>query len=408
MDFAYINILSYIIYFVFNGLMLNFASIILNKCSKNVFILTFFAFLNVLATYLFLNASTYNSPFSFYFTLLFMLIIEFRIIARTSFRQILFCACIITFHIASVHFPLIVILAHWLNISPLAVLHNSDMRLFSIMFVCVLICLFSFVVRTLIPTKHIKRISDAKTFSWMITVFTFVLIAIITVTTILLFTDEIYIEQLVISIVTPIFYMALFYYNFKYALNFLNMTMYKRKSDDAKIIYDKVLEQKKLALEKSMKDNLTGLYNRQIGHDSLIALCKASNDFAFLFVDANALKYVNDNYGHEKGDLLLKEIANCISTTIRDIDIACRFGGDEFIVILNDVQKQDVTTIIKRINEKIKIKNDIEPFPISASIGWVYVDEELRKEGSERILKLSDENMRLAKQSFYDNGGINI
>ncbi len=408
MEMVYVNALSYILYFVFNGLMFLFASTILSKCTKNIFILTFFSFVNVFITYLFLTSPTYNSPFSFYFATLFLIIIEFRIISRAKLRQILFCACIITFHVATMHFPLIVVLAHSFNIPPLDILHNYDLRLFSIMLVCILVLFAYFIIRFIIPMPHIIRLSSAKEFSWMITIYTFVSIAIITVSTILLFTDEIYFGQLTISISTPIFYLALFYYNFKYAINFLNMTMYKRQSDHVKSIYDNVLEQKKLAIEKAMRDTLTELYNKQFGHDNLVALCKTDKDFGLLFIDVNALKYVNDNYGHENGDLLLKHVADVVSNTIRDVDIACRFGGDEYIVILNDVKEGAISSVVKRIKADIKIKNDIEPFPISASIGSVFVNEELRKTGPDNILAIADKKMRLSKKAFYDNGGANI
>ncbi len=408
MQMNYVNALSYILYFIFNGLMFLFASTILNKCTNNIFVLTFLSFANVFITYLFLTSPSYNSPFSFYFATLFLLIIEFRIISRAKLRQILFCACMITFHVATMHSPLIIILAHSFNISPLSILHNYDLRLFSIMLVCIFVLLASFIIKIIIPVAHIKRLSSAKEFSWMIIIYTFVSIAIITISTILLFTDELYLGQLIISITTPIFYMALFYYNFKYAIHFLNMTMYKRQSDNVKSIYDEVLQQKKVAIEKAMKDTLTELYNKQFGHDSLVALCKSDNNFGLLFIDVNALKYVNDNYGHENGDLLLKEVADVIAGAIRDVDIACRFGGDEFIVILHDVQESALSSVINRISANIQIKNDIEPFPVSASIGCVFVTEELRKNGPENILALADKKMRLSKKAFYENGGANF
>lgn len=116
----------------------------------------------------------------------------------------------------------------------------------------------------------------------------------------------------------------------------------------------------KLEMERSMaidiasKDYLTGLYNRRIFMDlgsSHLSRSKRSRKFsAVIFIDLDRFKSINDSLGHYIGDLLLKTIGTRLNQLLRASDIVSRFGGDEFVVMLTELEKeQDIVEITEKI-----------------------------------------------------------
>jgi len=89
---------------------------------------------------------------------------------------------------------------------------------------------------------------------------------------------------------------------------------------------------------QSIRDPLTGLFNRRFMEESLeLEIRRASRNqrpLGMIMMDLDHFKYFNDNFGHEAGDLLLKELGALLKTNIRGEDIACRYGGEEFTLIL--------------------------------------------------------------------------
>lgn len=128
----------------------------------------------------------------------------------------------------------------------------------------------------------------------------------------------------------------------------------------------------------STHDPLTGLLNKR-GFDIDIAkateTAKRKNEkIAIVFIDIDNFKSVNDNLGHEQGNILLKEIAQSINNNVRKVDSVARFGGDEFIIVISDAKnKEYVEVIINRIQNSInEICNLISAHgKVSASIGAV-------------------------------------
>jgi diguanylate cyclase (GGDEF)-like protein len=125
----------------------------------------------------------------------------------------------------------------------------------------------------------------------------------------------------------------------------------------------------------AITDALTGVYNRRRFHDVLTSEFERSKryatPFSIIMLDIDHFKSINDNYGHQAGDTVLKEIADLLLKSIREIDTASRYGGEEFVLILPNTKKQDAINLAERIRNTIE-KNSfssIKNCVITASIG---------------------------------------
>jgi len=136
---------------------------------------------------------------------------------------------------------------------------------------------------------------------------------------------------------------------------------------DAKTVED--------AIHQAFHDSLTGLPNRLLLMDrldhALTRAARTNSQAAVLFIDLDTFKNVNDSLGHAAGDELLGEAAQRLMTCVRAADTAARFGGDEFVVLLEDVDEHRVARVANRILEALNepfLVQDREVF-VGASIG---------------------------------------
>lgn len=110
--------------------------------------------------------------------------------------------------------------------------------------------------------------------------------------------------------------------------------------------------------ESAMRDQLTGLYNRRFLEyytEILVAgVHRKGTILGLLMCDLDFFKEVNDKYGHDTGDKVLKETANLIAKSVRASDLAVRFGGEEFLVILEDASEGYAENIAERIRKKME------------------------------------------------------
>ncbi|MGJ8691027.1 MAG: putative bifunctional diguanylate cyclase/phosphodiesterase [Thalassotalea sp.] len=167
------------------------------------------------------------------------------------------------------------------------------------------------------------------------------------------------------------------------------------------------VEQKTKELENiAMYDILTGLPNRNMLNFSLkkqvAKLALSEHKIAVLFLDLDDFKKVNDSHGHGEGDRLLMEAANRIRESVRNTDLVCRFGGDEFVVVLHQISYlEQVIEVAEKIIEKFRqpIKLDASLFYVSTSIGIVVSDQDDIKADS--LISFADIAMYEAK----DHGG---
>jgi diguanylate cyclase (GGDEF)-like protein len=120
-------------------------------------------------------------------------------------------------------------------------------------------------------------------------------------------------------------------------------------------------------------DILTGLLNRRalldVVNTMFQRLHRNNRKFAMLFADLDKFKAVNDELGHAAGDRVLKQFAEIISTSIRSNDIAARFGGDEFIILLEDTSLEDAECIATRIQQRVNYWANENSIDFSASFG---------------------------------------
>lgn len=114
-------------------------------------------------------------------------------------------------------------------------------------------------------------------------------------------------------------------------------------------------------------DALTGLPNRQLFHDRLnMALAQAYRQLgkvALFFLDLDGFKAVNDQLGHDSGDLLLKQVANRLKSCVRNTDTVARLGGDEFTIILNIRDKADAELVAQKILVAVR-----EPYNLNGKV----------------------------------------
>jgi diguanylate cyclase (GGDEF)-like protein len=123
----------------------------------------------------------------------------------------------------------------------------------------------------------------------------------------------------------------------------------------------------------ALTDNLTGLANRnnfEIKYQMLVTSClERKSSFSLLIIDLDGFKNVNDQFGHQTGDLVLSDFAKLLLVCCREQDEVFRFGGDEFIILLNDARLEAVPNIANRIKKLMANCQFLNRFGLSCSIG---------------------------------------
>jgi len=145
-------------------------------------------------------------------------------------------------------------------------------------------------------------------------------------------------------------------------------------------------------------DLLTGLANRKMYHEVIYETLKKREFFALLFIDLNKFKVINDTYGHDIGDNVLKEVARRLKSCMSEDDFLARLGGDEFVIISRR-KKAFLAKFIEKI-EKTAIgihKVDNIRIPINLSIGISLYPDDGKEEKS--LVKYADSAMYAAKKA---------
>jgi two-component system, cell cycle response regulator len=158
------------------------------------------------------------------------------------------------------------------------------------------------------------------------------------------------------------------------------------------------------SLELAVTDPLTGLHNRRFMTAQLGALVKRATQggdpVAALMVDIDHFKRINDTFGHDIGDEVLREFAVRLATNVRAVDLACRFGGEEFVVVMPDTKLDDAHRIAERLRRHIAgspfhLAGLDEPLTVTISVGVAATQGE--GDAPDALLKRADEAVYEAK-----------
>lgn len=170
---------------------------------------------------------------------------------------------------------------------------------------------------------------------------------------------------------------------------------------------EEIIERKKaekLLEEAATHDSLTGLPNRKLFHNQLnhsLELAKSNKRFlGILFIDLDGFKTINDTLGHDSGDIVLKTVAERLLKAVRTCDIVSRFGGDEFIIIMGNLENTDViNNVCKKIIDEVgnTIVLGEKNGHVTASIGVAVFPND--GDDMNKLIKKADNAMYMAKKS---------
>ena len=148
-------------------------------------------------------------------------------------------------------------------------------------------------------------------------------------------------------------------------------------------------------------DNLTGLPNRASCDEKMVQFAKLEEDFCILSLDLNGLKEVNDNAGHPAGDRLLKSFADTLADVFRDVGFCTRIGGDEFLVLIETIDKDTLDSLLKELDERL-LKLDEEDQEINHSVSYGYAfRSETDEKDTHAVTMLADQRMYNYKREHY-------
>jgi two-component system cell cycle response regulator len=167
---------------------------------------------------------------------------------------------------------------------------------------------------------------------------------------------------------------------------------------------DYLREKFQQGLELAITDSLTGLYNRRYMESHLKAMVEdgvqSEKPVSLLIFDIDFFKSVNDTYGHAAGDTVLKEFAQRISQNVRGVDLACRMGGEEFVVVMPDTDLSYAMMVAERLRQRVgEITFNVEDgldINVTVSIGIAVVEGDCNT--AEKLLERADTALYRAKR----------
>jgi two-component system cell cycle response regulator len=149
--------------------------------------------------------------------------------------------------------------------------------------------------------------------------------------------------------------------------------------------------------ELSTKDELTGLYNRryfmEFAERELSGAARYGKDLSLCMLDLDFFKKINDNCGHAAGDAVLKETARLLKEGIRQYDVPCRFGGEEFAVIMPNTRIADALKFCERLRKKIQdtpVRFDSQKIRFTVSIGLAQFSAQSDESAADLIRRVDD------------------
>jgi diguanylate cyclase (GGDEF)-like protein len=156
--------------------------------------------------------------------------------------------------------------------------------------------------------------------------------------------------------------------------------------------------------DQSIRDVLTGLFNRRYMLETcrreFSRAARAGQSISILSIDVDHFKKYNDNHGHDAGDMVLRAVANCLENLFRNEDISCRFGGEEFVVILPGADANAALRRAEQLRSKVEdiiVRYLDKNLPrITVSIGAAVFPD--AGDNPQAVLKAADEALYRAKE----------
>lgn len=159
------------------------------------------------------------------------------------------------------------------------------------------------------------------------------------------------------------------------------------------------------SMELAVTDQLTGLHNRRYMETHLSTLVNqaihSGKDLSLMIVDMDYFKAVNDTYGHDAGDDVLREFADRLRKNLRGIDLSCRYGGEEFVVVMPDTNMGTAYTVAERLRERVAgvpfpIRGGARTINVTISVGIATL--ETPHDRPDTLMKRADKALYSAKR----------
>lgn len=153
--------------------------------------------------------------------------------------------------------------------------------------------------------------------------------------------------------------------------------------------------------KRATRDTLTRLYNRSYFEEALASVLREGRPFGLLFLDCDEFKEVNDRLGHPMGDRYLEVLGNALAVQCREGDLPCRYGGDEFALLLPGAGRAETLAVAHRLHEavdRLVWPGGPEAIPVTVSIGAVW------SEGGSTFLPVEDVLRRVDRCLYRAKG----
>jgi len=177
-------------------------------------------------------------------------------------------------------------------------------------------------------------------------------------------------------------------------------TLMKEYQEELSEINSKLEDKNKKYEVLASTDSLTGLYNRykfsELYVSSYKTMIQRDNNMSLILLDIDFFKKINDKYGHNAGDKVLVQVAHALLRTLRNIDIICRWGGEEFLVLLPTASLQNASMLAEKLRFNIEILeiDDVSQITVSLGVSQVVEGEEMKA-----VVDRADKALYLAKNS---------
>ncbi|MEQ1930456.1 MAG: PleD family two-component system response regulator [Parvularculaceae bacterium] len=160
------------------------------------------------------------------------------------------------------------------------------------------------------------------------------------------------------------------------------------------------------SLEMAITDELTGLYNRRYLASHLSAMFDRAfwtgRPLSVMVLDLDHFKSVNDTYGHDIGDQVIREFAERVRGSVRGIDLACRYGGEEFLIAMPDTERESARIVAERLRQEVAahrlvINGGRDELQVTVSVGIASTEDGPKDDSPQRLIKRADEALYAAK-----------